>query len=41
MDSGLSEELLVAVMKLLKKYLMDESVEIIEMASHALRVSLL
>ncbi|GJU96059.1 serine/threonine-protein kinase ATM isoform X1 [Tanacetum coccineum] len=37
MESGLSEELLVAVMKLLKKYLMDESVEIIEMASHALR----
>ncbi|KAI3807033.1 hypothetical protein L1987_22953 [Smallanthus sonchifolius] len=37
MDSGLSEELLVAVMQLLKKYLMDESVEIIEMASQALR----
>lgn len=39
MDSGLSEELLIAVMQLLKKYLMDESVEIIEMASQALRVS--
>ncbi|KVH98208.1 Armadillo-type fold [Cynara cardunculus var. scolymus] len=37
MDSGLSEELLIAVMRLLKKYLMDESVEIIEMASQALR----
>ncbi|XP_071734165.1 serine/threonine-protein kinase ATM [Rutidosis leptorrhynchoides] len=37
MDSGLSEELLVAVMQLLKKYLMEESVEIIEMASQALR----
>ncbi|KAK1427643.1 hypothetical protein QVD17_16334 [Tagetes erecta] len=37
MDSGLSEELLIAVMQLLKKYLMDESVEIIEMASQALR----
>ncbi|XP_076932541.1 serine/threonine-protein kinase ATM-like isoform X2 [Bidens hawaiensis] len=37
MDSGLSEELLIAVMQLLKKYLMEESVEIIEMASQALR----
>ncbi|KAI3684521.1 hypothetical protein L6452_33745 [Arctium lappa] len=37
MDSGLSEALLIAVMRLLKKYLMDESVEIIEMASQALR----
>lgn len=39
MDSGLSEELLIALMRLLKKYLMDESVEIVEMASQALRVS--
>ncbi|KAL8261037.1 hypothetical protein R6Q59_025086 [Mikania micrantha] len=37
MDSSLSEELLVAVLLLLKKYLMDESVEIIVMASQALR----
>ncbi|KAK9073522.1 hypothetical protein SSX86_007846 [Deinandra increscens subsp. villosa] len=36
-DSGLSEELLIEVMQLLKKYLMDESAEIIELASQALR----
>ena len=37
-DSGLSEELLVALLKLLKKYLMD-AVKIVDMTSQALRVS--
>lgn len=36
---SISDELLVAIMRLLKKYLMDDSVKIIDMASQALRVS--
>lgn len=40
MDTGLSEELVVALLKLLKKYLMDDSVKIVDMTSQALRVSL-
>lgn len=36
---GISEELLVALLKVLKKYLMDDSVEIIDMTSKTLRVS--
>ncbi|PRQ24322.1 putative non-specific serine/threonine protein kinase [Rosa chinensis] len=36
-DTGLSEELLVALLKLLKKYLMDDSVKIVDMTSQALR----
>lgn len=38
-DSYLSEELLGVLMKLLMKYLMDDSVEIVDMASQTLRVS--
>lgn len=34
---SISDELLVAIMRLLKKYLMDDSVKIIDMASQALR----
>ncbi|XP_022845090.1 serine/threonine-protein kinase ATM isoform X2 [Olea europaea var. sylvestris] len=37
MDTGLSEELLLVLMRLLKKYLMDESVEMIDMTSQAFR----
>ncbi|XP_034214636.1 serine/threonine-protein kinase ATM isoform X5 [Prunus dulcis] len=37
MDTGLSEELVVALLKLLKKYLMDDSVKIVDMTSQALR----
>ncbi|KAM1451845.1 hypothetical protein ACFX2I_038908 [Malus domestica] len=37
MDTGLSEELLVMLLKLLKKYLMDDSVKIVDMTSQALR----
>ncbi|MCD7455717.1 hypothetical protein HAX54_029235 [Datura stramonium] len=36
-DTGISDELLVAIMRLLKKYLMDDSVKIIDIASQALR----
>ncbi|XP_073048604.1 serine/threonine-protein kinase ATM isoform X27 [Primulina eburnea] len=36
-DTGISEEALLVLMRLLKKYLMDDSVEIIDMASQALR----
>ncbi|KZV34741.1 serine/threonine-protein kinase ATM [Dorcoceras hygrometricum] len=39
-DTGISEEALLVLMRLLKKYLMDDSVEIIDMASQVLRVSL-
>lgn len=38
-ETGLSEELLAGVMGLLKKFLMDNSVQIIDMTSQALRVS--
>lgn len=38
-DTGMSDEVLVVLMRLLKKYLMDESVEMIDMTSRALRVS--
>lgn len=41
MDTGISSEVLLVLMRLLKKYLMDDSVEMIDMASQALRVSLL
>lgn len=41
MDTRMSNEALLVLMRLLKKYLMDDSVEIIDMASQALRVSLL
>ncbi|CAB4280796.1 unnamed protein product [Prunus armeniaca] len=37
MDAGLSEELVVALLKLLKKYLMDDSVKIVDMTSQSLR----
>lgn len=40
MDTAISDELLNSLMRLLKKYLMDDSVKIIDMASQALRVSL-
>lgn len=40
MDTSLSEELLVMLLKLLKKYLMDDSVKIVDMTSQALRVIL-
>lgn len=39
MDTCISEELLVVLMKFLKKYLMDDSVKIVDMASQTLRVS--
>lgn len=41
MDTRMSNEDLLLLMKLLMKYLMDDSVAIIEMASQALQVSLL
>ncbi|KAL3824832.1 hypothetical protein ACJIZ3_020861 [Penstemon smallii] len=37
MYTGMSDEVLLVLMRLLKKYLMDESVEMIDMTSHALR----
>ncbi|KAA8540818.1 hypothetical protein F0562_024781 [Nyssa sinensis] len=37
MDTGICEELLIALMKLLKKFLMDDSVEIIDVTSQVLR----
>ncbi|XP_075497523.1 serine/threonine-protein kinase ATM-like isoform X3 [Primulina tabacum] len=37
-DTGISEEALRVLMRLLKKYLMDDSVEIIDMESQALRL---
>jgi hypothetical protein len=37
--TGISEELLIAILRLLKKYLMDDSVKIVDMTSQALRVS--
>jgi len=40
MDACLSEEHLVVLMKILMKYLMDDSVKIVDMASQTLRVSL-
>lgn len=39
LGTGISDDLLVAIMRLLKKYLMDDSVKIIDIASQALRVS--
>lgn len=38
MDTCLSEELLLVLMKFLKKYLMDDSVKTVDMASQTLRV---
>ncbi|GAY47387.1 hypothetical protein CUMW_104190 [Citrus unshiu] len=37
LDAGISEELLIAVLKILKKYLMDDSVQIVDMTSQTLR----
>ncbi|KAK4479334.1 hypothetical protein RD792_014846 [Penstemon davidsonii] len=37
MYTGMSDEVLLVLMRLLKKYLMDESVEMIDMTSYALR----
>lgn len=37
LGTGISDELLVSIMRLLKKYLMDDSVKIIDIASQALR----
>ncbi|XP_075107785.1 serine/threonine-protein kinase ATM isoform X5 [Nicotiana tabacum] len=37
LGTGISDDLLVAIMRLLKKYLMDDSVKIIDIASQALR----
>lgn len=39
MDTGVSEELLIALLKLLMKYLMDDSVRIVDLTSQSLRVS--
>lgn len=39
-DTGMSNEVLLVLMRLLMKYLMDDSAEIIDMASQALRVSM-
>lgn len=39
LDAGISEELLIAVLKFLKKYLMDDSVQIVDMTSQTLWVS--
>ncbi|XP_017973415.1 PREDICTED: serine/threonine-protein kinase ATM isoform X2 [Theobroma cacao] len=37
MDTGISEELLIALLKVLKKYLMDDSVKIVDITSQTLR----
>ncbi|KAH7550460.1 hypothetical protein JRO89_XS13G0195300 [Xanthoceras sorbifolium] len=37
MDTGISEELLVVLLKVLKKYLMDDSVKVVDMTSQTLR----
>ncbi|KAJ6760715.1 SERINE/THREONINE-PROTEIN KINASE ATM [Salix purpurea] len=37
MDTGVSEELLIALLKLLMKYLMDDSVRIVDLTSQSLR----
>lgn len=39
LDTSISEELLVSLMRLLKKYLMDDSVKIIDMTSQTIQVS--
>ncbi|KAG5562230.1 hypothetical protein RHGRI_005086 [Rhododendron griersonianum] len=38
LDTGISEDLLVSLMRLLKKYLMDDSVKIIDMMSQTIQV---
>lgn len=38
MDACVSDDLLIAVLKLLKKYLMDDSVNIVDITSQTLRV---
>lgn len=38
-EPGISEELLKSILRLLRKYLMDNSVDIIDMTSQVLRVS--
>lgn len=40
-EACISEELLIVLMKLLMKYLMDDSVKIVDMASQTLRVSVI
>lgn len=40
MDAGTPEELLYPLMRLLMKYLMDDSAKIIDITAQALRVSL-
>ncbi|XP_022767135.1 serine/threonine-protein kinase ATM isoform X5 [Durio zibethinus] len=37
MDTGISEELLIALLKVLKKYLMDDSVKIVDITSQTLQ----
>lgn len=39
MDTGISEELLIALLKVLKKYLMDDSAKIVDITSQTLQVS--
>lgn len=39
-ETGFSQELLIVLMKFLKKYLMDDTVKIVDMASQTLRVIL-
>lgn len=38
-DTAITEKLLIMLLNLLKKYLMDDSVRIVDLASQALRVS--
>ncbi|GMQ10319.1 hypothetical protein CsSME_00053370 [Camellia sinensis var. sinensis] len=38
MDTGISEELLISLMRLLKKYLIDDSVKIIDMTSQTIQI---
>lgn len=39
LNTSISDELLIALLKLLKKYLMDDSVVIVDVTSQVLRVS--
>lgn len=40
-ENGISDETLLSLLKILKKYLLDDSVKIIDVTSQTLRVSLL
>lgn len=40
-ENGLSDETLIILLKILKKYLLDDSVKIIDVTSQTLRVSFL